>query len=141
MPSVVLGQDPKSGAQLVVSGPLFSSGQTLRAGMQLRWVVPLASGFGTSGLNAYIALSGGGPPLSGPFMTINSGAMQLSGGASSGMLDGMPMFPGDRYFIPPAELGNQAGVNSGFFNIFALHDQAASGIGRLYFEPFLGFRG
>lgn len=102
-------------------------------GVQLRWI--------SSGGNCYVAMSGGGPPLSGGFMTITSGQMALSGGASSGMLDGMLLGPGDKYFIEPAVLSNVANTTSGAFNLYALADLAASGVGRLYFEPWLGFRG
>jgi hypothetical protein len=94
------------------------------AGIQLRWI---GSG------NAYIALSGGNPPKSGNFMTINSGTFPLSGGAASGMLDGMVMLTGDAYFIPQIVLGSKGGATSGSFNIYGLQDAAASG-GRMYFE-------
>ncbi len=76
-------------------------------------------------------MSGGGPILSGNFMTITSGAMALSGGCLSGMLDGMPMAPGDTYFIPKT-----AFATSGVYGVWAMCDVAASGIGRLYWEMF-----
>jgi hypothetical protein len=64
-------------------------------------------------------------------MTITSGQMFLSGGPNSGLSDGMILAPGDSYFVPKIACGN-----SGFLNIYALCDVAASGIGRLYFEIF-----
>ena len=127
MPSVVLGNDPASGAQLVVSGSLYS-GQLLHFGISLLWV--------SSGGNCYVSTSGGNPPLSGGFMTITSGGMAKSGGAASGMLDGMLLLPFTRYYIPPGMLYNRGGSNSGSFNIFALCDPAASGVGRLYFDQY-----
>ena len=126
MPSVILGQPAASGAQLVISGNPYSGRLEPVGGIQLLWV--------SSGGNCYIAFSGGNPPLSGGFMTINSGSMALSGGAASGMLDGMIIPPGGGYFIPKIALGSTGGTTSGTFNLFALCDQAASGIGRLYFE-------
>jgi hypothetical protein len=116
----------------VVSGSLYS-GVFVGAGLQLRWI--------SSGGNCYVGVAGGGPPLSGGFMTITSGGMQLSGGAASGMLDGMLLGPGDAFFVEPGVLGNRNGPTSGTFNVWALCDQAASGVGRLYFAPWLGFRG
>ena len=124
MPSLVLGNDPASGAIQILSGNPWS-GFVVEpiGGIQLRWI--------SSGGSAYIALSGGGPPKSGGFMTINSGAMILSGGIASGMLDGFPLAPGDSYFIPKL-----AFKQSGVFNVYALCDQAASGVGRLYWEAY-----
>lgn len=124
MPSILLGQPYASGATQVISGNFWSGRKAEPVGgVQLFWV--------SSGGNAYIALSGGGPPLSGGFMTINSGTLQLSGGNASGMLDGFPMAPGAGYFIPKLACGL-----SGNLSIFALCDQAASGTGRLYFEVY-----
>jgi hypothetical protein len=124
MPSVILGQPYASGAQQIISGNVFSGrAPEPVGGIQLFWI--------SSGGQAYISLSGGGPVLSGGFMTINSGQMQLSGGYSSGKLDGFPMVPGAGYFIP--KLAFQV---SGNFNVYALCDQSASGVGRLYWEIF-----
>lgn len=117
MPSIVLGQPRASGAQLIVSGNPWSGNAPAPpiGGVQLLWV--------SSGGNAYIGLSGG--------ITINSGAMALSGGANSGMLDGMLLPPGGGYFIPKMACGL-----SGNLQLYGWCDQAASGIGRLYFEVF-----
>jgi hypothetical protein len=128
MPSLVLGQPYASGAQLVVSGNLFSGRLTPIGGIQLRWM--------SSGGNAYIAFSGGGPPLSGGFMTTNSGGFGLSGGCLSGMLDGFPLAPGDGFFVPMAALQIRQGPQSGSVNLWASFDPAASGVGRLNFDPF-----
>ncbi len=129
MPSLLLGNPLASGAQCVVSGGagVYSGHMTPTSTLLLRWVS--ASG------NCYIAFSGGGPPLSGNIMTIASGGFALSGGCLSGMLDGMPMAPGDTYLVPVVALTNK-GPTSGLYNVFALADVAASGIGRLYFEFF-----
>lgn len=115
MPSLLLGQPLASGAQIIVSGFPWSGQIVPQGGVQLRWV--------SSGGNAYIGLSGA--------MTITSGAMFLSGGPNSGLLDGMVMAPGDSYFVPRSATGL-----SGRLNIFALCDGVASGIGRLFFEVF-----
>ncbi len=125
MPSVVIGQPAASGAQLIISGNPWSGHLVPYSYLQLRWV--------SSGGNVYVAFSGFGPPLSGGFMTINSGAMILSGGAASGMLDGLLISPGDCYSIPAAAITNK-GATSGAFNLVANCDVQASGVGRLYFE-------
>ncbi len=127
MPSVLLGNPLASGATTVIAGNPYSGELRPQGGIQLRWI--------SSGGNCYIAFSGGGPPLSGAVMTINSGGLSLSGGCASGMLDGMPMAPGDVYWIPAIAI-TKTGPTSGQFNLFALADQAASGIGRLFFEVF-----
>lgn len=120
MPSVVLGQPLASGGQNILSGcacPWSGQAPSPVGGVQLRWMV------GVSGANCYISLSGG--------MTVTSGQMFLSGGAASGLLDGMVMTPGDSYYIPHIATGP-----SGFLSIYALCDGPASGIGRLYWERF-----
>ncbi len=127
MPSLLLGQPLASGAQTVISGSIFSGRLEPVGSILLRFI--------SSGGCAYISLSGGGPVLSGNFMTITSGGMALSGGCLSGMLDGMILAPGDTYTIPKLALGNSI-TGSGTVNIFALCDVAASGIGRLYWEAF-----
>lgn len=128
MPSIVLGQPYQSGAVQIITGNPWSGILIPTGGIQLRWI--------SSGGNACIAFSGGGPPLSGGFMTLNSGQMPLSGGAASGMLDGMVLSTGDAMFIPRTVLSNRAGTTSGIVNLYALCDLAASGVGRLYFEIF-----
>lgn len=129
MPSLILGNPPASGAQLIFSGNLLSGRLTPAGGIQLRWLT-------VSG-NAYIStsLSGGGPPLSGAFMTINSGQLLLSGGILSGLLDGTPMTPGDGLFVPMQQLPTlRAGPVSGTITLWALCDLGASGVGRLYVD-------
>lgn len=126
MPSLILGQPFASGAQMVISGNPWSGIVFPRGGVQLFWL--------SSGGNAYVGFSGGGPPLSGGFMTINSGTMMLSGGAASGMLDGFPLVPNMGYWIDRSMVPGFGGGNSGTFNLFALCDQSASGVGRLYFD-------
>lgn len=127
MPSIVLGNPFLSGAVSVISGNPWS-GQLppLKGGVQLFWT--------SSGGNCYIGFSGGGPPLSGGFMTINSGTMILSGGIASGMLDGMCLTPGMGYWIDRTQVPAVGNTMSGIFNIFAICDPQASGIGRLYFD-------
>lgn len=116
MPSIVLGQPRASGPQLVMSGCPWS-GQPLSpvGGVQLLWV--------SSGGNAYIGLSGN--------VTITSGQMALSGGANSGLSDGMMMPPGGGYFVPRMATGP-----SGQLQIYAWCDGNASGVGRLFFERY-----
>jgi hypothetical protein len=126
MPSVVIGQPVLSGAAVVISGNPWSGHFTPVGSIMFRWV--------SSGGNVYLALSGGGPPLSGNFMTINSGGFALSGGCLSGMLDGILIAPGDTYTIPKIALPT-TGPSSGSINVFALNDNSSSG-GRLYFESF-----
>lgn len=136
MPSVIVGQPNASGAQLIISGNPWSGLLVGNLGVQLRFV----SAQPGSGI-CYVALSGFNPPASGNFMTITSGAFPLSGGANSGMLDGMPMFDHDAYYIEPAVLqARTGGVNSGIYNIYVQTDTLGSG-GRVFFEPFFGFRG
>jgi hypothetical protein len=130
MPSLVLGQPYASGAQQVIVGSPWS-GQLRPQGQINFWWVCAASG-----ANCYLALSGGGPPASGNFMTYNSGQMFLSGGALSGLLDGCPIAPGGTYNIPRLAFGSEGGTTSGTFNVFAMCDPTASGIGRLYFEVY-----
>lgn len=123
MPSTILGQPYASGAQQIISGNPWSGTWFPVGGIQFLWV--------SSGGNAYIGVSGGNPVLSGSFLTINSGGMMLSGGPASGFLDGICIPPGTPYFIPKARF-----PISGIYNMYALCDAAASGIGRLYFEAF-----
>ena len=111
MPSVILGNPLASGAQIVVSGNVFSGRLAPVGGVQLAWDRN-ASG------NVYIGLSGG--------MTVNSGGMFLSGG---GLLDGMQVGPGGVYFIPKIAL-----ATSGAVTIYAQCDAACSGVSRLYWE-------
>ena len=116
MPSLLLGQPRASGPQIVVSGWPWAGNPASPVGcVALRWI--------SSGGNAYIGLSGS--------MTINSGQMFLSGGPNSGLLDGMPLAPGDTYQVPRMATGP-----SGQLSIFAFCDQSASGVGRLFFEIF-----
>lgn len=115
MPSVLLGNPSASGAQLVCSGAFYSGFHASPVGgIQLK-LSKYASGM------AYIGLSGG--------MTVTSGALLLSGGCSSGLLDGMELAPGDAYFIPKSAI-----PQSGVFNIWAMCDGTASGQARLFFE-------
>lgn len=72
----------------------------------------------------YIALSGN--------MTIQSGDFFRSGGIlSGGILDGMPMNPGDAYLLPKLSF-----PLSGAPAVFVQPDLACSGQGRLYWERF-----
>ena len=120
MPSLILANPVASGAQTVISGNPWSGRPSPIGGIQFRWV--------SSGGNCYIGMSGGGPPLSGNFMTRTSGGMFLSG-SLGGYMDGMLMAPGDSYFMPKSAI-----ALSGNFNMFAIVDPAASGVGRLFFE-------
>ena len=119
MPSVVLGNPVASGGVQIVgqSGQPwpYSGVPAPIGGVQLLWI--------SSGGNCYIGFSGN--------MTINSGQMQLSGGANSGITDGMLILPGTPYFVPRLRCGL-----SGNLQVFALCDVAASGNGRLYWDWF-----
>ena len=122
MPSIILGN--ASGGQNVLSGAALYSGTRASepvGGVQLRW------SSGAPG-TCYVALSGN--------MTVNSGGvLGVSGAYLSGLLDGMPLYPGDAIYIPKLGLGG-AGPNSGMPTLFAACDAAASGVGRLYWESF-----
>lgn len=111
MPSYIIGN--RSGGDPVISGMPWSGKIVPQGGIQLR-LDKNASG------NAYIGLSGG--------TTVNSGGFFLSGG---GLLDGMQLTPGDGYWIPHIATGP-----SGFINVVASCDSAASGQARLFYEVF-----
>lgn len=118
MPSSLFGQNVTSGAQQIVSGNPFSGNTGLPiGGIQLRWD-PLASGL------AYVGYSGGPTGV-----TINSGGFFLSGG---GLSDGVPLAPGDTYFIPMVKL--PYAHTSGTFNIYFRADVACSGQARMYWD-------
>lgn len=113
MPSVLIGNPLLSGPQVVVSGNPWSGRVNPVGGIQFR-LAKNASG------NVYIGLSGN--------VTLNSGGMFMSGG---GLADGMLVGPGDAYWVP--KLGM---ATSGTYSVYARHDAAVSGQGRLYWEPF-----
>lgn len=118
MSSILLGQPFASGATVVISGNPWSGTLLPVGGVRLKWV--------SSGGNAYVGLSGGGPPLSGGFLTVTSGGFPLSGG---GILDGFLLAPGDNYFIPFCRF-----KQSGTYSVYAQCDAAASGIGRMFYD-------
>lgn len=111
MPSTIVGNPVASGAQIIVSGNPYSGTITPYGGIQLR-LDRSCSG------NVYVGSSSN--------ITVNSGGMFLSGG---GINDGIPLYPGDSYFIPIKFTGM-----SGSYSIYARHDAACSGQGRLYWE-------
>lgn len=116
MPSMILNNPFASGPQIILNGNPWSGLLRKPEGqIDFLWV--------SSGGLCYVGMSG--------VMTQNSGSMFLSGGANSGMLDGMAIPPGGRYSIP--RLGMMV---SGVFSIYANCDVAASGTGRLYFNVF-----
>ncbi len=120
MPSVVIGQPLASGPQLVPIGGFWSggfvSGVTSKPVTGVQFLLDVSA----SG-SVYIGLSGG--------TTNSSGMMMLSGGANSGMLDGIQLAPGRGYFIP--KLGFAV---SGQCNVYVRHDAACSGQARLFYE-------
>lgn len=122
MPSVVIGNPVASGGVQIIgqSGqpwPFSGMAATPVGGIQLRFISLLPG----SGL-CFIGFSGN--------VSINSGGFQLSGGANSGMNDGMPLRDGDSFFVPRMACGN-----SGNLSIFAIGDASASG-GRLYWQAY-----
>ena len=128
MPSMIIGNPFLSGPQLVVSGNLWSGRLPTPpfAGVSLKWMGVAGSGV------CYVFLSGAGVPFSSGGPTVTSGGLFLSGG---GLLDGMPLFTGDSYWVP----ANKAVGPSGNVNICALADTAGSG-GRLAWEPDCQYR-
>lgn len=114
MPSVIIGNPFLSGPMPVISGNPWSGTKQPITGIQFV-LDRSASG------SVYLGLSGG--------ITYNSGAMFLSGGSWSGMLDGIQVAPSASYFIP-----RMAFQTSGTFNVYAWHDAACSGQARLFFE-------
>lgn len=141
MPSVVVNYVPGSGFMPIFSGNPWSAQRIVFpvGGFQLR-ASPLNSG------TVYISLSGayqysgqlstlvtsGGP-------TINSGTWGiLSGGtimgSGTGIMDAMPLLPGDTYF--PPKLGDRQ-LTSGQFGLCVGADPACSGgFARLHVEGF-----
>ena len=114
MPSFVVGNPLASGPQIIVSGNPWSGFFAKPiGGIQLR------ADRNNSGV-LWVGLSGD--------LTVTSGGMFLSGG---GFSDGMPMYPGDPYFIPRIADGL-----SGNYSVYVRHDAACSGQGRLYYEIF-----
>ncbi len=114
MPSTLLGNPLASGAQIIVSGNVFSGRVGVVGGVQLR-LSNQASG------NAYIGLSGA--------ITRTSGGFYLSG--TLGLLDGVELGPGDSYFIPKI-----AFQISGTINVYAQADATCSGQSRLFWEVY-----
>lgn len=138
MPGFVVNYVPGSGFCPLLSGNPWSGQPTVPVGgLQLR------ADKNNSG-NIYVSLSGayqfsgqlstlvgsGGP-------TINSGTWAiLSGGGFSGrgLLDAMPLYPGDTYFLP--KIADRQNF-SGQFGICVGQDAACSGgFGRLWWEAF-----
>lgn len=118
MPAQLLGF--LSGGTNLLSGNYFSGQGAYRpvGGVQLR----AAS---TNSGNIYVALSGG--------VTIGSGTFQQSGSLLSGLgrMDGIPLSPGDPYFIPKTAFSV-----SGNPQIYAQPDSACSGQARVFWEIF-----
>lgn len=112
MPSIILGNT--SGGQNILSGSYYSGNLVPIGEVRLKLAL-------TSSGNCYVGLSGG--------VTANSGTLAASGGASSGLLDGMLMFPGDSYNIPKIGYGR-----SGQPQLYVVCDAAASGQARLYWQ-------
>ncbi len=110
MPSVLVGNPLASGPQIIVSGNPWSGVISPVGEIRLKLDV-------TSSGNVYIGYSGN--------LTSTSGGMFLSGGFT----DGMVLHPGNTYSVPRLKTGL-----SGNFSIFARHDAACSGQGRLWFD-------
>jgi hypothetical protein len=130
-PLWISGNNPWSGVQ---RGP-FPTG-----GIQFRYGVATANAsFYSGNLSGLVYIA-----LSGP-MTTTSGALPLSGAASSGLLDGVPLAAGDSYFLPRLATGGTSGqISSGGlysgvtppFNVWFTCDANVSGIARVAFEIF-----
>lgn len=122
MPSTIVGG--QSGGVLLVSGNIFS-GSILDVGNDY----PTGGGR-VGGIQLKLAASASGivyvglPNLSGTVTTINSGGFLSSGG----LADGMPLSPGQDYFVPRSRL------TSGIQSVRMLPEAAASGQARMYFE-------
>jgi hypothetical protein len=130
MPSLVLGFVAGSGFTPLISGNFFSgTPREPYGGCQIRAdrnnsgniFISLSGAFVFSGQVGLLPASGG--------PTITSGCMPLSGGISSGIMDGMQIGPGDAYFIPKL-----AFPISGYYGICAGCDLACSGQARIYIE-------
>jgi hypothetical protein len=116
----------------LISGDPYSGGLVVPVGgLQVR------ADKNNSG-NVYLSLSGAFvfsgqvgclPTSGGP--TITSGAMPLSGGVSSGLMDGFPLGPGDAFFIPRSAL-LVTGAYSGTYQPCVGCDPAASGQARIH---------
>jgi len=116
MPSLIVGF--LSGGINLLSGNYYSGtkSQIPTGGLQLR------ADKNNPGV-IYFALSGG--------ITIQSGAIQQSGGALSGLTDGLPIYAGDACFVPRIGLGL-----SGQMQLFVASDLNGSGTNRLYYDSF-----
>ena len=141
MPSTVINYVPGSGFCPLFSGNPWSGQPTVPVGgIQLR-AAPQNSGY------LYISLSGA-YPVSGVMSTlvgsggptINSGTWAaLSGNpiraGGTGIMDAMPLAPGDTYFLP--KIADARFAWSGQFGICVGQDPACSGgFGRLFVEGF-----
>jgi hypothetical protein len=112
MPSTIIGA--QSGGVSLVSGRFFSGAIWPIGGLQL------IADRNNSGA-VFVALSGN--------VTISSGG----GLGSGGMLDGLPLYPGDSYFVPKFAIsGNLA--TSGTAIVTVTVAAGVSGFCRLYWE-------
>ncbi len=123
MPSLLMSN--QSGGQPLWSGNPYSGHIIPVGGIQLV-LDNMASG------NAYVALSGK--------MTVNSGGFSAASFSDgSGMMDGIPIFPGGTYYIPRLGCGTSGtmGVtnNSGYTGPRVMCDPEASGK-RLWWEVY-----
>lgn len=109
MPSLIVGA--QSGGVPLVSGAIWSGNVVNKpnGGIQLR------ADFSNSGV-VYVAYSGN--------VTIASGGALSSGG----MMDGMPVGPGDGYFVP------KLAIMSGQPNVWFTVPAAISGFARIFWE-------
>lgn len=114
MPSTIIGNPVLSGPQPIVTGWPWSGNIRPQGGVMLRLDK-------TSSGTVFIGYSGG--------MTVTSGGMLLSG--TSGLLDGLPLYPGDVLWVPRIATGN-----SGSLSIYAVAEAACSGQARLYYEMY-----
>ena len=117
MPGIRLNN--QSGGQLAISGAWYSGNGSEPIGSILFRAAVYNSGA------MYVGLSGG--------ITINSGGLNLSGFANgSGLMDAVPVYPGDCYQLPRLATLRY----SGNFNVYIATDPAVSGQGYAFWEIF-----
>jgi hypothetical protein len=135
---MVVGYVAGSGFSPLISGfGTYASGRTIPGGGLQIIADPSNSG------SIYVSLSGAfvfsgqvGLLVSSGGPTISSGAMPLSGGISSGLMDGLKLNPGASFLVPKICIQNAlGGTGSGTLQVCLGSDTAGSGAySRVYWE-------